>query len=143
MEKSKLFISFTGTIAALESGRVHVDSLDNGLFVFGCTREHAINPGSLGEHVEDCVKKSPHLHTLLASALLNAEAQGRVRWRTLRQNMSFELVNDLLTAHGHAPLISHEQAYGENSCIGSDYCYPAVQDRCLDLEVVGLGRRRS
>lgn len=59
MANPKLFISFAGTMHALKSGRVAVGDLDTGLFVFGCTRDHALTPGASGEFVEDIVTKRP------------------------------------------------------------------------------------
>ena len=128
---TKLFISFTGTLQALSGGIVSVDDLNEGLFVFGCTRNHALNPGAAGEHVESVVREHPELHRALCDALLLAEAAGRVRWRTLEQgNASFELVDELLVANGYKKL---------NRTSEMDpwtYSYPAVERFSMELPVV-------
>lgn len=128
---AKLFISFTGTMYALRSGRVNGDDLSTGLFVFGCARDHAITPGAHGEYVEEVVIERPDLHEQLVAALVKAEAEGRVRWRSLEAgNASFELVSDLLTSNGYKPLMSSKWC---------DYSYPAVEKRSTELEVIWRG----
>ncbi len=139
MQKPKLFISFTGTLLALQSGRVNASDLATGLFVFGCTRDHAMQPGAAGEYVEDIVTKRPDLHLLLVAALLEAEAEGRIRWRTIDDfSARFELVDDLLVSNGHKPLMSEQEYYTE-TWMCRNYCYPAVEERSTELEVIWHG----
>ena len=45
----RLFISFSGVLKALRSGRVTAEDLEQGLFVFGRPRDHVFSPGSSGE----------------------------------------------------------------------------------------------
>ncbi|CAN5161216.1 hypothetical protein BH11CYA1_BH11CYA1_08000 [soil metagenome] len=136
MQKRKLFISFTGLMYALKNGRVNDDDLANGLFVFGCSRGHAITPGAANEHIEDVVVKHPEVHERLVKAVLHADFLGRVRWRTSADgNASFQLVNEVLVGNQEDPLISHKEAYGRDDSM-PHYNYPSVQDRCPHLEVV-------
>ncbi len=122
----RLFISFSGVLKALRSGRVTAEDLEQGLFVFGRPRDHVFSPGSSGEYVEDVVRERPELHELLLEALIRAEADGRVRWRSRESNTTFELVDELLTANGYKPL-----ARG-----GRHYYYQAVEERSTELEVI-------
>lgn len=124
---AKLFISFTGTMYALQYGRVNRDDLNTGLFVFGCTRDHAMAPGSRGEHVENIIVMRPDLHGLLVAALLQAEVNERVHWRTGDQRSSFAMIDDLLIKNEYKALAKDDS--------NSDYCYPAVQQRTA-LEVI-------
>ncbi len=136
MQKRKLFISFTGLMYALKAGRINDDDLANGLFVFGCTRDHAIAPGTWHEHIEDVVVKNPGVHARLVDVVTKAEAEGRVVWRSREEgNASFELVDKVLVGNGEPPLLSHEQAYGRDDAF-PHYNYPSVHDRCPHMEVV-------
>ena len=136
MQNRKLFISFTGLMYALKAGRINDDDLADGLFVFGCVRDHAITPGALGEHVESVVVENPEVHARLAQAVLDAECLGRVVWRSREGgHTSFELVNELLVGNGEQPLISHKEAYGTDDPY-PHYNYPSVKDRCPHMEVV-------
>ncbi len=131
----KLFVSFTGVMYAIKQGRVNEGDLANGLFIFGCTRGHAITPGAAGEYIESVVSECPEVHKQLVEAITAAEADGRIRWRTLEQHTNFEMVEDLLAANGEPPLISHAQAYGREDSF-PHYNYPSVQDRCKSCTVV-------
>lgn len=136
MQKRKLFISFTGLMYALKTGRINDEDLANGLFVFGCARDHAITPGTWNEHIEDVVVKNPDVHARLVDVVLKAEGEGRVVWRSREAgNASFELVDKLLVGNGEAPLISHKEAYGTEDSF-PHYNYPSVKDRCPHMEVV-------
>jgi hypothetical protein len=127
-----LFLSFTGTLYRLKQGSLKVSDLDDGLFLFGCTREHALTPGANGEPIEDIVTDVPLLHQVLVDALVAAEASGRVRWRTLEDGWpSFGMVDDLLTANGYEPLAPNPCDYSRDS-----YCYPAVKRRSKQLAVI-------
>jgi hypothetical protein len=136
MQKRKLFISFTGLMYALKAGRITDDDLPNGLFVFGCTRDHVITPGSWGEHIESVVVENPAAHSRLVDTLIKAELEGRVVWRSREEgNASFELVNKLLVGNGEQPLLSHEQAFGNDDPM-PHYNYSSVKERCPHMEVV-------
>lgn len=131
----KLFPSFTGLMYALADHRVNHIDLSNGLFVFGCTRGHAINPGAFDEAVEEVVTRNPLLHAMVVRAITLAEEEGRIRWRTLDMHTSFDMVNDLLEANGEPPLVSHLEAYGREDDF-PDYSYPSLMERCKTLKVV-------
>jgi len=136
MQKRKLFVSFTGLMYALKAGRINEDDLANGLYVFGCARDHAITPGTWGEYIESVVVKNPAVHSRLVDTVLKAELEGRVVWRSREEgNASFELVNELLALNGEQPLLSHKEAYGRDDHF-PHYNYPSVKDRCPHMEVV-------
>jgi hypothetical protein len=135
MQKRKLFISFTGLMYALKAGRINDDDLANGLFVFGCARDHAITPGACSEHIEDVVVKNPEVHARLVDVVIKAELAGRVAWRPRNGNASFELVDELLALNGEQPLVSHEEAFGNDDPF-PHYNYHSVKDRCPHMEVV-------
>ncbi|MBX9671051.1 MAG: hypothetical protein K2X93_25905 [Candidatus Obscuribacterales bacterium] len=137
ISKTKLFCSFTGTLYALESGKVTREDLASGLFVFGCGRDHAMHPLD-DECVESIVTERPDLHQLLVAAMEIAETQGRVRWRTETTRPSFAMVDDLLVSNGYKPLMSEEEYY-RSSCLGRNYCYQAVEGRSTELEVIWRG----
>jgi hypothetical protein len=135
----KLFISFTGTMAALVTGLVKVEDLKAGLFVFGCTRGHAITPGAAKEYVEPVVQRYPELHAQLVAAVLEAEAAGRVRWRGLREHTDYPLVNELLTANGYQPLMPFEEYRGDREWMTDHYNLQTVAERSRELQVVWCG----
>ena len=129
----KLFISFTGTLQALQSGRVDSHDLESGLFCFDCFRAQALATAAEDENVESIVRERPDLHKLLIAALIKAEAFGRIRWFDDFEDSSFELVNLLLVGNGYNRLTSvkGEKAY----C----YNYQAVEQRSTQLEVIWQG----
>lgn len=137
----KLFVSFSGTVMALKLERVTVDDLDNGLFFFGCSRAHAIDPGAHGESVASIVRQNPELHATLAGSVLFAESQGRVRWHKSDEGEilgGYELIDELLVANSCKPLVSHDEAWGDmSSCVPESYGYENVIKRSRELEVVG------
>jgi hypothetical protein len=140
----KLFVSFTGTLAAMVNGKVNADDLANGLFAFGCTRDHAITPGAVGEQVEYQVSQYPEVHVQLVRSLLAAEADKRIFWRpNVKTPTTFDDVSALLEAHGYKPLMSDEEFVVQFPHRGSQYNYPAVEHRSTELEVVWDGHVRS
>ncbi len=136
---SKLFISFTSTVSALARGTISRDDFKNGLFYFGCTRTHAINPGENGEVDETTwatgdITKQAEIKALLRKELEAAEAQGRVEWRTVDGINSFDQLNKLLAQNG-AQLINPLEL---SECRRS-YCYSAVRELAKKVghEVIG------
>lgn len=132
----KLFISFTATMNHLVEGSLTRADLDNGLFVFGCTRKHAMQPGVDEEYVERSVRENPAVHEQLVAALVQAEDEGRVRWRGREEPSSFALVNALLAANNCGQLMSHEEAFGKDTPFGSGYNYDSVAARAANLDLV-------
>lgn len=136
----KLFPSFTGLLYALKSGRVSAIDLDTALFCFGCTKDHAFNPGQHGEGNEldmafsDNPAKGKAIHDIIVSALKKAQKENRVVFRTLAQgNMSYELINKLLKANG-LPEIDLEKMDWSNR---TNYNYPTLQEQ-VDAQDIGL-----
>ncbi|MBU0535192.1 hypothetical protein KKC62_03420 [Patescibacteria group bacterium] len=135
----KLLVSFTGLLYALKSGRVTTSDLDDALFCFGCTKDHALYPGRHGEGNEvemafsDNPKKGEETHKTIVSALKKAQKEGRVAFRTLAQgNASYELLNKLLKKNGF-PVIDLSKMDWANR---TSYNYPTVQEQ---VEAQGIG----
>lgn len=128
----KLFLSFTATIRALRDGNVTESDLANGLFYFGCVREHALDPNAMEL---SWFKGGREAHATLYPALLAAEAEGRVAWRQKEERNSYKQLNELLKFHGF-PEIAEE----DGRSIGNTYCYPGVADRVrernLQIQVI-------
>lgn len=83
----KLFTSFTGTLRELKSGSITAADLAQGYFAFGCDRSHAIAPWKHSTNeIEWFWRNDPdegrRVHAQLVSALMDAELQDRVVWRT-------------------------------------------------------------
>jgi hypothetical protein len=127
----KLFLSFTGTLSALKTGRVTEQDLASGLFYFGCTRDHALHPWNgmrnevLGVFHDD-PERGRTVHGKLAEALVKGEGEGRVMWRDFEGPQSYEVVNQLLTNNG-AGKIDHDLWLGYN--------YPTVAKRIKEASL--------
>ncbi len=146
----KFFISFTGTIAALVSGKVTLADLDQGLIVFGCSRGHCLHPGAIGESIERVVRDFPDVHRQLVAAVLRAEPEGRVRWRPdVQQDYEWErAVNAVLADHGYPMVLPQPPEHWLAPCfnpflVNRPYLladYPEVERRVaaadIGLEVV-------
>ncbi len=135
----KLFVSFTGLLYALKSGRVTTSDLNDALFCFGCTKDHALNPGQHGEGNEVKMafssnpKQGEEVHKAVVSALKKAQKEGRVTFRTLAQgNMTYEKLNKLLKKNGF-PVINLGKMDWANR---TSYNYPTVQEQ---VEAQGIG----
>ena len=136
----KLFVSFTGLLYALKSGRVSTSDLDDALFAFGCTKDHALNPGQHGEANEvewafrDNPKDGKKVHATVVAALKKAQKQGRVVYRTLAQgNMTYEMLNGLLTKNGFKAIDLGKMDWANRD----SYNYPTVQEQ-VDAQGIGL-----
>jgi hypothetical protein len=79
-----LFASFTRLLQQIAAGAVVREELDRGVFIFGCTREHALSPGASGEDDERnwvrCGIGGSAAYEILLPALRQAESEGRVGW---------------------------------------------------------------
>lgn len=138
---SKLLISFTGVLYAIHNGRLTEEDLADALFYFGCTRQHALNPGAEGEAnelewVSEDRPEQERVHQILTNAILEAEKDGRIVWRAVGSPNTFEQLNALLEANGYSGLDfgRYDQPY---------YKYPTVQQAVTEqgypLEVVWRG----
>lgn len=132
-QKRKLFLSFTRTLYLLAAKKITEDDLAEGLYLFGCTRDHAITPGGNGEKVEKIVVDRPDLHLLLVDALLKAEQDNRVSWRTREGWVTFPMVDALLVQNEFKPLFDQD-----GGCLPSpQYFAPKfVKERSRELEVI-------
>lgn len=106
MVKRKLFLSFTDTLFALAHGSVTLDDLATGLFYFGCTRVHALEPWkSDTNEIAWAFREDPELglivHAWLVAALLHGETEGRVIWREVDAQCSYEELSALLECNGY------------------------------------------
>ncbi len=138
--KPKLFISFTSTMSWLDAGFVNEQDLQVGLFIFGCTRQHAMEPQN-DEFVEATVRERPDLHAMLVRALLKAEQEGRARFRTIDEVPSFAGISALLVANGFSPLASVADVFGSRGPV--EYCLDAVSALSTQLDVVPSFTYRS
>lgn len=119
----KLFVSFTSLLRAISSGTVTAEDLDQGFFMFGCFREHALNPGGSGEHDERTSnpRANAAAYPILRAALLKAESERRALWlcgpeRT--PSHPYAVLNLMLLDHGISPVLDVDnRAY---------YSYPGI-----------------
>ena len=123
----KLFLSFTALLHAIADDRVSTTDLDTGLFYFGCTRAHALNPGAHGEHDErtSLKERGAVAHEKLLRALEKAEVENRCRWfKPEAVGRPYALLNELLRANGvpELTLPSDIEGLGERD----GYAYPTV-----------------
>ncbi len=93
-----LFVSLTGLLKWITRNPAEMHLLQNGLFYFGCAREAVFDfdPAMLDKHIWRIA--------LVRRALLSAEAEGRVAWRTADGRCSFEQLNELLQHNNLQPL---------------------------------------
>jgi hypothetical protein len=132
----KLFVSFSSLLREVSAGAVTPADLQQGLFFFGCMREHALDPGAAGEADERHWNHGKYAtaYPAIRDALLAAEADGRAAWHKVRKPVdgAWRVLDRLLEANGYSPL-QHCNTF-------SHYCYPGVRDlvaeRGLALEVV-------
>lgn len=132
----KLFVSFTSLLREVGTGNVTPADLQQGLFLFGCRREHALEPGAANEVDERTWHKGRFAaaHPVIKEAVLAAEKDGRAAWHNVpkRVDSAWRILDRMLEANGFGPL--------EHRDMFSNYCYPGVRDliaeRGLDLEVV-------
>lgn len=103
----KLFVSFTALLREMKNDRVTEKDLERGLFYFGCTRRHALEPGTQGESNElmwifKDTTEAQATHQVLLKYVLKAEKDGRCVWREADQMNSYEQLNALLVKHGYS-----------------------------------------
>ena len=82
----KLFGSFTGTLRSMQNGSVTEADLDEGYFMFGCARGHAVEPwkdstNELTWFWKNDPEEGLRQHAVLVNAIFQAEMAGRVAWR--------------------------------------------------------------
>ena len=135
----KLFVSFTSALQLVAHGKISMEDLQTGLFMFGCTRDHAYNPGAAGEMDERTADtRYAKAYPVVMQALQYAERNGRALWsRTVRTRLNpWEVLDRLLLTNGlHA--VSDK---ANHDGLSSHYSYPGVRDAVaahqMDLEVV-------
>ena len=121
----KIFPSFTGLLQLLKYDRVTQDDLDNGIFCFGCVRDHCMHPEKQEDPHSNEVNwlrlppaEANAIHRRLVDAVLKAEGEGRVAWRTGQGHMSYSLINQVIVPLGYAPLQGRDYHYS----------YPSLTD---------------
>jgi hypothetical protein len=121
----RLFLSFSGLLHAIAHDEVSQADLDTGLFFFGCTRSHALNPGGAGEFDERTKDEGGASHEKLVRALERAELENRCRWHKPRAHFPpYSLLNELLCANGFPQLTLPPDIEELGEVEG--YAYPAV-----------------
>lgn len=128
-----LFCSFTACLRLVYNEEVSVHDLSSGLFAFACTRYHVFDD----KHTEVCwftddESEQERLLEKVRTAVLQAENDNRVVWRTLKEdNMSYHKVSNLLESKGLYPL---------SACSEDNYNYPTlkhlVEDRNPSVRVL-------
>lgn len=137
----KLVVSFTGLLYAIERGGITESDLDDALFYFGCTREHAMNPGANGEtneldwavrklDLDEAEAKRQRIHGIVTRSLEKAEKDGRAAFRALNVGNSIEQLNGLLSENGFATLTDTDGYYSY------PYVEALIEVHGLPLEVV-------
>jgi hypothetical protein len=142
-----LYPTYSGLVYSMLRGNVY--NFDNGLFVFSCTREHAMDENSYyvqevqdyldqlkEEGEENSVDYLEELEELnqrksvtssIRTAVLKAEKEGRIHWRTLEdRSMCYDMIDGLLIRNHQPRLLD----YSEHS-----YNYPELT-RLTSLQVV-------
>lgn len=133
----KLFVSYTSLLREVSLGRVTDQDLQQGLFYFGCWRQHVMHPGEAGEADELTWNDGKHAHAypVIIKALVQAEADGRAAWHNdpERHVNPWQLLDELLGINGLSTLaVAHD--------VSCHYSYPGVHDavaaKGLELQVV-------
>jgi hypothetical protein len=142
-----LYPTYSGLVYSMLRGNVY--NFDNGLFAFSCTRKHAMDENSYfvqdiqdyldrlkakGEENTDKYQEELEdleaVKSVMASiriAVLKAEKEGRIQWRTLEdRSMCYDMIDSLLIQN-HQPCLLD---YSEHS-----YNYPELT-RLTSLQVV-------
>src|SRR5512134_1866567 len=108
-----LFISFTGLLKAIRDEKIRPSDLRDGLFYFGCAREHLLEPTVETEAV-DIFRHDFHAafkaHLDIFREFIRAEGERRATSRSARQRPSFEQLNWLLIHNGY-PAIPPQDSY--------------------------------
>lgn len=133
-KEPKLFVSFSSLMSRLASKKVKWVDVDRGLFYFGCTREHVMEPGAGGEYMETVITENPDILKRLQKAVRKAENEGRVSWRKRQEYNNYAQLNELLVGNGFKPLADADD--NEQCGDSSHYNYPAVKRCSTELEVV-------
>lgn len=129
----KLFISFTSLLRLVARNEVTAEDLDQGLFYFGCWREHAMNPGGRREFDERTLNPDyVAAHEVIKAAVLRAEPEGRVDWHNgpNRTGSPWSRLDGLLSKNG-VPLLKHRPTTDP----WAHYSYPLVRDLITEAEL--------
>lgn len=92
----KLFLSYSALLKGITNGSVIQADLDAGLFYFGCCREQVFAPWT-----DDAPKR-------VMTAVLKAEAEGRIVWRTRFGGNTYQQLGALLLRNGYDAIASHD-----------------------------------
>jgi hypothetical protein len=139
--KRKLFLSFSGLVRNIRDGQVTQEDLDNGLFYFGCSRGHVIQPFNrlgVGDDVTPAFKgdsvRAHKVHEQILKAVLSAEAEGRAMFRLAVGFTSYRDLNILLANSGYR-LLRTEAGQSDHSDFSKPKVAQQVKEAGLDLEV--------
>lgn len=138
----KLFISYSGLIRHLRDEKVTTADLEDGIFYFGCVREHVMHPEqSERNDSKEAMKRNSsdarrQIHENIVSAALTAEMNGRIGYRLFNEPNSYEVLASLLEENGYIGFPLESSA---DRCV-TGYNYPEivnrVKDAGFDLEVI-------
>lgn len=111
-DRQKVFISFSGLLTAMRDGKVTPEDLENGLFYFGCVREHVFSSDDNSD-VNRIFHDDPVAGALafvrIQTAVHNAETDGRAVFRPDDGRPCLDQLNDLLYHRG-LPMIVKNRA---------------------------------
>ncbi len=111
-----LFLSFTATLRLMTEGEITQATLTNGIFYFGCTKEHVFGEPEEAKWFEEGKSSL----AILREALVRAEQEGRVLWRGPRN--TWQELESLLSANGmnvkFDPLEGYSYFYAERQLNG-------------------------
>lgn len=142
MPVRKFFVSFTGLLIALDKEKVDNNDLAVGLFRFRTDREHVMKPGEDGRYneVESIfhrdLGRGVRIHQRLAGAVLIAETEGRVSWRTLEDEAThpYKPYSDFLEKMGYGPIAWEDDRRNVNAF--DSYCHPGLHDRIMERNIL-------
>lgn len=108
-QPTTLFLSWSGLLRLLQGGFVTLDQLHDAVFYLGCSRANVFPPDNhdplkyVARDDEDYAVLEV-LHKQLQSALLAAEPDGRITWRSEDGHTSYRQLNELLAGRGLPPI---------------------------------------
>ena len=100
--RTTLFLSFSELVWAFARADVTQEQLKRGLFYFRATPQLICRTLEFARQREPAVEANPQCFEPLQSAILEAEAEGRVEWRLNDESdRTLEQLNSLLARHGY------------------------------------------
>ncbi len=139
--KRKLFISFSSLLYAVKAGRVQPKDLEDGIFYFGCTKEHLWRKDAAENsdvRMAFCMdgglkkrknkREAERIYNIIRDAVFEAEKEGRATFRDITEMNRYSRLNRLLEQNGiDTSSVKHLEP-GE-LCLEGQYSYPEVEEK--------------